>query len=241
MIMRCVMCHQWPYCSFPILCQYEGRIAELQAAGANVGDFGHSQKLFPEMLLAACHYIDQKTPAFLATPLPNTGMPPHFYVTADKSTNHWTTNQVTVISPVVNGTRQGIILNAREVFTNSDGTGGTGDAPAKSISTELKNHLGFQEELSYKVMDGQYLNEPFITAMNEPIRQQLGDDLSCKDAIWWPIQWDPVHWLDKVFSKVKDSRFLDCLLKRVALYHHLLVMGRCTASCVTLQKICIGY
>ena len=90
-------------------------------------------------------------------------------------------------------------------------------------------------------MDGQYLNEPFITAMNEPIRQQLGDDLSCKDAIWWPIQWDPVHWLDKVFSKFKDSRFLDCLLKRVALYHHLLVMGRYTAPCVTLQKICIGY
>ena len=110
----------------------------------------------------------------------------HFYVTADKSTNHQTTNQVTVICPVVNGTRQGIILNAREVYTNSNGTGGTGDALAKSIFTDLKNHVGFQYELLLqvqgRVMDGQYLNKPFITAMNEPIMQQLGDDLSCKDA-----------------------------------------------------------
>ena len=60
-----------------------------------------------------------KTSDFLATPLANTGMPPHFYLTADKSTNHRITNQVTVICPVVNGTRQGLILNAREVYTTS--------------------------------------------------------------------------------------------------------------------------
>ncbi|CAB4003714.1 Hypothetical predicted protein [Paramuricea clavata] len=35
--------------------QYEERIAELQAAGADVG---HSRKLFPAMLSAACAYID---------------------------------------------------------------------------------------------------------------------------------------------------------------------------------------
>ena len=75
-------------------------------------------------------------------------------------------------------------------------------------------------------MDGQYLNEPFITAMNEPIMQQLGDDLSCKDAFWWPVQWDPAHWLDKVFSKFKDSRFVDRLLKRVGLYHQLFSHGK---------------
>jgi hypothetical protein len=37
--------------------QYEARIAELQAAGADVGDFGHSRKLFPEMLkVFLCSY-----------------------------------------------------------------------------------------------------------------------------------------------------------------------------------------
>ena len=32
--------------------QYEERIAELHAAGSDVGDFGHSRKLFPAMLSA---------------------------------------------------------------------------------------------------------------------------------------------------------------------------------------------
>ena len=40
-------------------------------------------------------------------------MPPLIYITADKSTNHRVTNQVTVICPVVNGRREGIVLNAQ--------------------------------------------------------------------------------------------------------------------------------
>ena len=55
--------------------QHEERIAELHAAGSDVGDFGDSQKVFPGMLSAACAYIDQKTSIFLSTPLPSTGMP----------------------------------------------------------------------------------------------------------------------------------------------------------------------
>ena len=34
--------------------QYESRIAQLYTAGADVGDFGHSRKLFPVMLAVAC-------------------------------------------------------------------------------------------------------------------------------------------------------------------------------------------
>lgn len=45
--------------------QYEERIAELHAAGSDVGDFGHSRKLFPAMLSAACAYVDKKTSIFL--------------------------------------------------------------------------------------------------------------------------------------------------------------------------------
>ena len=60
--------------------QYEERIAELHAAGSDVGDFGHSRKLFPAMLSAACAYINKKTSIFLSTPLPSTGIPPHVYV-----------------------------------------------------------------------------------------------------------------------------------------------------------------
>ena len=96
---------------------------------------------------AACAYIGKKTSIFLLTPLPSTGMPPHVYITADKSTNHQVTNQVTVICPVVNGRREGIVLNAREVYTNSDGTGGTGEALAKSIYSDLEKKCWFERNI----------------------------------------------------------------------------------------------
>ena len=114
--------------------QYEARIAELQAAGAEVGDFGHSRKLFPDMLKAFCAHIDQRTAAYLSSPVPNTGMLPHFFVTADKSTNHRVTNQVTMVCPMVNGDRRAIPLDAKQVHTNSDGTGGTGADLPKQYS-----------------------------------------------------------------------------------------------------------
>eukprot|EP00795_Rhopilema_esculentum_P010702 gene10702-19474_t len=75
---------------------YETRLAELYAAGVDVGDYGHSRKLFNAMIKATCNYIDMRTKRFLKMPLPNTGMTPHFYVTADKSTNHRIVNQVTM-------------------------------------------------------------------------------------------------------------------------------------------------
>ena len=209
--------------SRPSLLQYEERIAELHAAGSDVGDFGHSQKLFPAMLSAACAYIDKKTSIFLSTPLPSTGMPPHVYVTADKSTNHRVTNQVTVICPVVNGRREGIVLNAREVYTNSDDTGGTGKALARSIYSDLKKNAGLKGksllQVQGRTMDGQYVNAPFIDGMNKPVLQLLENDDYCRESFWWPVQWDPAHWLDKVFSKFKDSSFVNRLLKRVGLYH----------------------
>ena len=201
--------------------QYEARIAELQAAGADVGDFGHSRKMFPAMIEAACAYIDMRTANFLSTPLPNTGMPPHFYVTADKSTNHRITNQVTVICPVVNGSCEGIVLDAREVYASSDATGGSGHALAAAIFKDLEEHVGIKGnrllQAQERVMDGQYLNEPFISGMNEPIMCLFEDGFPCKERFWWPVEWDPAHWLDKVFSEFKDSSFVDRLLRREAI------------------------
>ena len=77
-----------------------------------------------------------------------------------------------------------------------------------------------------KVLDGQYLNEPFMTGMNNSLLNQLYDGSVCKDAFWWPTQWDPAHWLDKVFGKFKEKPFVDQLLKRTALYHQLFRFGK---------------
>lgn len=104
---------------------YETNIAQLFAAGADVGDFGHSRHMFVK---------------FMSTPLPNSGMHPHFYVTGDKSTNHRTTNQVTLICPVVEGQRQAIALNVNRVYETSDGFGGTGPELAAILLSDVEKH-----------------------------------------------------------------------------------------------------
>ena len=85
-------------------------------AHADVGDFGHSRILFPQMISVACSFIDKETRAFLTKNLPNTGLPPHYYVTADKSTNHRVSNQVTMICPVVDGKRRPIPLGMKHLY-----------------------------------------------------------------------------------------------------------------------------
>ena len=64
---------------------YETQIAQLFAAGADVGDYGHSRHMFVPMLKAACAYIDKEVSKLMSTPPPNTGMHPHFYATGDKT------------------------------------------------------------------------------------------------------------------------------------------------------------
>ena len=226
--------------------QYEDRIAELHAAGADVGDFGHSRKLFPEMLSVAGAYINKKSAEFLSSPLPNTGMPPHFYVTADKSTNHRVTNQISMVCPVIAGKRQGIPLNMSQVYTNAEGTGGTGDALAETIFRDVEDHVdikgGRLMQMQGKVVDGQYVNQKFISAMNSPLMDVLKQSLSIDenqvvfDLFWWPTQWDPGHWVDKIFSHFKDSPFVSRLLQRTALYHQLFGHGKMHSVAVETSK-----
>ena len=193
--------------------------SQLFAAGADlVGDYGHSRHMFVPMLKAACAYIDKEVSKFLATPLPNTGMPPHFYITGDKSTNHRVTNQVTLICPVVDGRRQAIALNVCKMYQNSDGSGGTGPELAMKMIEDV------QVAMQGKVTDGQYINTDFINAMNQPLFDELPIDL--QDKFWWHLQWDPGHWLDRVFSACHDGEFVSRLLSRTALIHSLFSHGK---------------
>ncbi|CAB4032417.1 Hypothetical predicted protein [Paramuricea clavata] len=79
--------------------------------------------------------------------------------------------EVTVICLVVDG-REGIILDAREAYTNSGGTRG---ALATAIYKNLKEHVDLKDkhllQAQERVLDGQYLNESFIAGMNKPIMQ----------------------------------------------------------------------
>jgi hypothetical protein len=215
---------------------YETRIAELHNAGADVGDFGHSRVLFPQMTVVACSYIDRETQRFLSTNLPSTGLPPHFYTTADKSTNHRESNQVTLACPVVDGKRRGIPLGLTQVYSSSDGSGGHGGELAAAIFSDLKFHAKVEGlhlmSMQGKVTDSQYVNAPFVGAMNEPIFEVLRERSDKEDQkiilqdIWWECQWDPGHWLDKVFSKFHDSELITRLLGRVAMFHQLFRHGK---------------
>ena len=212
--------------------QYESRVAELWASGGDVGDYSHSRTLFVDMLKVACAYIDKEISSFLEKPLPNTGLAPHFYVTADKSTNHRVTNQACVICPVVEGERQGILLSLSPVYTNADGTGGVGNKLADLIYEDINRHANMSGSklmaMQGKVMDGQYLTAPFVQAMNKPLFQFFPEDQQelARDPFWWPCEWDHGHWLDKVFEKFKDTAFVNRLLKRTALFHQLFRFGK---------------
>ena len=122
--------------------QYESRVAELFAAGADVGDYGHSRKLFPDMISVACAIIDEKTSDYLSSPHPNTGLRPHFYVTADKSTNLRINNQISLICTAVDWKRQGIPTQLHQVYQTSDGVGG-GNATLGEVILE-EEYLGLQ-------------------------------------------------------------------------------------------------
>ena len=98
------------------------------------------------MLSVAGTYINKKSTEFLSSPLPNTGVPPHSYVTADKSTNPRVTNQISMVCPVIAGKRQGIPLNMSQVYTNAEGTGGTGDALAETIFRDVEDHVDIKAE-----------------------------------------------------------------------------------------------
>lgn len=143
--------------------QFEVRLAELFAAGADVGDYCHSRNLFNYILMVANRYIDKEIEKFLTSPLASTGMSPHVLITADESTNHHIQNQVTVALVVVDG--------QRKIFEN------------------LEEHAGLKRgserilQVQGRVFDGQYLCKPFINAINKPVFDMIQEKKFCND-LW---------------------------------------------------------
>ena len=84
--------------------------------GEEVGYFGHSRMLFPQMIDISCRVIDLETVAHLKKMFTQYNLPPpHFYFTTGKSTNHRVSNQATVIYLVIEGKRSAIPLGVKPV------------------------------------------------------------------------------------------------------------------------------
>lgn len=78
--------------------------------------------------------------------------------------------------------------------------GGTGDALADAIFRDAKgkDHVDLKEkgllQMQGKVVDGQYVNNKIITAMNNPVMEVLRKCANINnngivfDLFWWPTQ-----------------------------------------------------
>ena len=77
---------------------YEDLIGLLHSCGAEVGNLGYGRKQLNQMLKAFQTYFYLQLRKHLQTPLPSTGIPPHFSTTSDKSTPIRVTNHAVMVS-----------------------------------------------------------------------------------------------------------------------------------------------
>lgn len=103
---------------------------------------------------AAYIYSLQRTSDFLSTPLPNTGLPPHFSVAIDKSTPIRDTNQAIMVLLPFEGKRTAMPIDAPIVYEYSEEEssviGGAGKDLADQVHDVLTKKLGLTtEQLGY--------------------------------------------------------------------------------------------
>ena len=71
-----------------------------------------------------------------------------------------------MVCPVIEGKKTAIPLGMNPVYSNSDGSGGKGEELAEAIFNDMKKHLNVEGprllQMQGKVVDGQYINEPFV-------------------------------------------------------------------------------
>ena len=78
-----------------------------------------------------------------------------------------------MVCPVFEGKKTAIPLGLNPVYSNSDGSGGKGEELAEARFNDMKKHLNVEGarllQMQGKVVDRQYMNEPFVSSMNKPI------------------------------------------------------------------------
>ena len=179
------------------------------AAGSDMGDMSHGRKQMNKILRAAEIYIDKSVSKFLQEPLPSTHLPPHFYVSCDKSTIHRIINQAIMLCPLVEGRRHAIPVSASKVYSISKEDGESNEvsgacAPelANSVFDSIKSTNGLKENglsASWQgtCCDGQYY---LAKAFEQTLNQLLKHDNRINQ--FYDVIWDPPHWVDKCIDDV---------------------------------------
>ena len=228
---------------------FETMIAAHQFTGSDVGDFGHSRKNFPAILKAANVWFNQQTTNFLRSSLPSTGLPPHFYVTCDKSTPKRLTNQAIVLCPMIAGKREAIVVSSPEVYqpndsgTDGDVQGASADVLSKALYHEIFKAFTSNPSFVIKdgwmgtVCDGAYQASEFLSTLTALIC-----DGRSSTNMFFNVLWDVPHFVDlacdDIFKGVVGSSkpFVSRLFERSRAIHQLFQRGKLLSHAIQMAK-----
>ena len=192
---------------------FETAIANHIATGSDLGDIGHSRKLFPDLLKASEIWLDKEVAKFLCDPLKSTGIPPHYYVTADKATLNRITNQAIVIVTMVGGCRKAILVKAPEVY--SSGSGNDDDADVDEISGSHAEDLAkgivecIKDQYCAELLQGWQGTSCDGPYQAKDFEKSLNLALTRTDDTFDVVMWDPPHWVDLAMKDVKDGKICE--------------------------------
>lgn len=213
---------------------YDTLVIPHASTGSDVGELAHGRKQFVALLRAAEVWCDRQIAMFLSTPLPSTKLPPHFYVTADKSTPNRISNQAVMVCPIIAGHQKAIAINAPEVFesTESDIDGDVSGAHAPELATTIYQNIKnaystIQDSLLQgasmrTVCDGAYST---AAQFNKTLSTVLNHEKY--DPSLFSVLWDAQHFIDLAFSDVFEGRigssktFVSQLVQRTCVVHRM--------------------
>jgi hypothetical protein len=226
---------------------FESEIAAHVSTGSDLGDFGHSRNHFNEILAAMQVWVDRQSALFLAKPLQSTSFPPHFFITADKSTPQRITNQAIMICPIVNGERVAIPVDLPKVYSSEDGatagtvSGANADELAKQVISSIKNafagNMEFELRSSWQgtSCDGQYQAKEFGETLHKELNVKVDPEFSV-------VIWDPSHWLNLAILDLRDDKigqsgnFLRNVVNRSKNIHAMFNRGKMLSSAIAIAQ-----
>ena len=219
---------------------YENMIGLLASCGSEVGNLGHGKKQMKAMVTAFYAYILKKTREMLLTPLPSTGIPPHFSTTSDKSTPAHISNHAIMIMVTLNGKKIAIPVDAPPVyhFEQEHLEGGTASELAEQVLASLSNTLKLpNSSLSHLVAhhaDGQYQAAKFQHTLRDAIHKVKEPGFIDKQnngaSKFFVLPWDTAHYLDCAMTEVREKeeagKCLRVLIKRTNKFQSMFGRGR---------------
>ena len=187
-------------------------------------------------------WVDRQSASFLGKPLQSTGFPPHFFITADKSTPQRITNQAVMICPIMNGERVAIPVDLPKVYSSEGGataglvSGANADELAKqaiySINKAFAGNMEFELRSSMQgtSCDSQYQANEFGATLYKELNVRVDPKFSV-------VIWDLSHWLNIRDDKIgRSGNFLRNVVNRSKNIHSMFNRGKMLSSAMAIAR-----